>query len=42
MIAAIAVIKYLGQITDRFFETQMQRAAIRISTHSRLFSQQAI
>jgi hypothetical protein len=35
MIAALAAIKYLGQITDRFFETQMQRAAIRIRARSR-------
>jgi hypothetical protein len=35
MIAALAAIKYLGQITDRFFEGQMQRAAIRIRARSR-------
>ena len=30
MIAALAAFEYLGCITDRFFEAQMQRAAIRI------------
>jgi hypothetical protein len=37
MIAAIAAIKYLGQITDRFFEAQMQRAAIKIRVRSQRF-----
>jgi hypothetical protein len=37
MIAAIAAFKYLGQITDRFFEAQMQRAAIRIGARSQRF-----
>jgi hypothetical protein len=37
MIVAIAAIKYLGQITDRFFEAQMQRAAIRIRVSSQRF-----
>ena len=37
MIVAIAAIKYLGQITDRFFEAQMQRAAIRIRVGSQRF-----
>jgi hypothetical protein len=30
MIAALAAIEYLGRITDKLFEAQMQRAAIRI------------
>lgn len=30
MIAASAAIEYLGRITDRFFEAQMQSAAVRI------------
>jgi len=30
MIAALAAIEYLGRITNKFFEAQMQRAAIRI------------
>ena len=37
MIVAIAAIKYLGQITDRFFEAQMQGAAIRIRVGSQRF-----
>ncbi|MGA2815119.1 MAG: hypothetical protein ABSE67_02265 [Xanthobacteraceae bacterium] len=42
MIAVLTAIKYLSQITDQLFETQMQRAAIRISARSRLFNHQAI
>jgi len=30
MIATVAAIKYLGRITDKLFEAQMQRAEIRI------------
>jgi hypothetical protein len=30
MFAALAAIEYLGRITDKLFEAQMQRAAIRI------------
>ena len=30
MIAALAAIEYLGRITDKFFEAQMKRAAVRI------------
>jgi hypothetical protein len=37
MILAIAAFKYLGQITDRFFEAQMQRAAVRIGVGSQRF-----
>jgi hypothetical protein len=36
MIAVLAALNYLALFTDRLFETQMQRAAIRISTRSRL------
>jgi hypothetical protein len=36
MIAALAALDYLSQLTDRLFETQMQRAAVRISARSRL------
>jgi hypothetical protein len=32
-----AALEYLGQITDRFFETQMRRAARRISARLQLF-----
>jgi hypothetical protein len=42
MIAVLAAIKYLSQITDQLFETQMQRAAIRISARSRLFNHHVI
>jgi hypothetical protein len=37
MIAALAAIKYLGGITDRFFEARMQNAAVKISLRSRRF-----
>ena len=30
MIAAFAAIEYLGRITDKFFEAQMRRAAIKV------------
>lgn len=30
-----AALNYLSRITDRFFESRMQRAACRISTASR-------
>jgi hypothetical protein len=33
-----AALKYLGRITDTLFETQMQRAAQRISTSAQLFA----
>lgn len=36
MIVAIAL-HYLGQVTDRFFEARMQRAAIRIRERSHRF-----
>jgi hypothetical protein len=39
MIAVLATINYLGRITDRFFESQMQRAAVRIRTNSQRFHQ---
>jgi hypothetical protein len=34
MIAALAAIKYLGELTDWFFEARMQRAASRIVARS--------
>ncbi len=37
MIVAIGAFKYLGQITDRLFEAQMQRAAVRIGVGSQRF-----
>ncbi len=38
MIAVLAAIKYLGQITDKLFETHMQRAAVRIGARSQLLA----
>ena len=40
MIAALAAIEYLGRITDKFFEAQMKRAAIRIKVRSQYFPHQ--
>jgi hypothetical protein len=40
MIAVLAAVGYLGRITDRFFEAQMQRAAVRITTRSQRFDHQ--
>jgi len=37
MIVALAAIKYLGALTDRFFEARMQRAAVKISIRSQRF-----
>ena len=37
MIAAFAALHYLSQIADRVFESQMQRAAIRIRVRSEHF-----
>jgi hypothetical protein len=37
MIVALAAVKYLGALTDRFFEARMQRAAIKIRIRSRRF-----
>jgi hypothetical protein len=37
MIAAIAAFDYFRQIADRFFETRMQRAAVRIRVRSQRF-----
>jgi hypothetical protein len=34
MIAALTAIEYLSRIADRFFEAQMQRAAIRIQART--------
>jgi hypothetical protein len=33
----VAALKYLGLVTDQFFEWQMRRAAIRISVRQHLF-----
>ncbi|MGA8653148.1 MAG: hypothetical protein ACLP19_04365 [Xanthobacteraceae bacterium] len=40
MIAALAAIEYLGQIADRVFEAQMNRAAVRIRARSQAFTHQ--
>lgn len=40
MIAALAAIEYLGRVTDRFFEAQMQRAAVRIRARTQDLSGQ--
>jgi hypothetical protein len=40
MIAVLAAVEYIGRITDRFFEAQMERAAIRIGTRSQRFHSQ--
>jgi len=40
MIAALTAIEYLGRITDKFFEAQMKRAAVRISARSHYFPHQ--
>ena len=40
MIAALAAIEYLGRITDKFFEAQMLRAAVRIRSRSQYFPHQ--
>ncbi len=37
MIFALSAIKYLGELTDRFFEARMQRAAVKIRIHSHRF-----
>ncbi len=37
MIAALAAIKFLSQLTDRFFEARMQHAAIKIDARSQRF-----
>ena len=40
MIAALAAIEYVGRITDKCFEAQMRRAAIRIRVRSQYFPHQ--
>jgi hypothetical protein len=40
VIAALAAIEYLGRITDKFFEAQMKRAAVRIKVRSQYFPHQ--
>jgi len=40
MIAPLAAFEFLGRITDKFFEAQMQRAAIRIQARSQHFPHQ--
>ncbi len=37
MITALAAIKYLGELADRFFEARMQRAAVKIRVHTHRF-----
>jgi hypothetical protein len=37
MIAVLAVIEYLGRLSDRFFEAQLRRAAIRIEARSQCY-----
>jgi len=39
-VAAFAAIEYLGRITDKFFEAQMKRAAVRIKVRSQYFPHQ--
>jgi hypothetical protein len=39
---ALTALRYLGQIADRFFESQMQRAAVRIRARSQRFPVQGI
>jgi hypothetical protein len=33
----LAALKYLGQVTDQFFEWQMRRVAFKISARQQLF-----
>jgi hypothetical protein len=37
MIAVLAAIEYFGRLTDKFFEAQLERAAIRIEARSQCF-----
>jgi hypothetical protein len=37
MIAALTAIKYLSELTDRFFEARMQHAAVKIQARSQRF-----
>jgi hypothetical protein len=37
MIAVLAAIEYFGRLTDKFFEAQLRRAAIRIEARSQCF-----
>ena len=37
MITALAAIKYLGELTDRFFEARMQHAAVKIVVRAQHF-----
>ncbi len=39
---ALTALKYVRQIADRFFEAQMQRAAVRICVRSQRFPLQGI
>ncbi len=36
-----AALKYLSQMTDQIFETQMQRAAVKICTRQQIFQRRA-
>ena len=37
MIFALSAIKYLGELTDRFFEARMQRAAVKSASTRTVF-----
>jgi hypothetical protein len=37
MNAVLAAIEYIGRLSDRFFEAQLKRAAIRIEARSQCF-----
>jgi hypothetical protein len=37
MIAVLAAIEYIGRLSDRFFEAQLKRAAIRIEARWQCF-----
>jgi hypothetical protein len=38
MIIALAAIKYLGDLTDRFFEARMRHAAVKIRIRAQRFT----
>ena len=37
MIAILAAMEYVGRLSDRFFEAQLKRAAVRIEARSQCF-----
>jgi hypothetical protein len=37
MIAVLAAIEYLGRLSDKFFEAQLRRAAIRIEARPQCY-----